>query len=352
MKIIHNYLLLLLFIPGLAFAGIVKGKYTREKKINKVYVVNNNAALQVGNKYGNIVITTWDEDRTEIEVIITVSGNDDEDVVKRLNSLDVDFEATKSLVSARTRIGNFRARGRNINMEINYTIKIPKNGTLGLNNQYGGIRLGKIYGGMNIDCQYGSLTIDEANAENNRIDLQYCGGSHIKYIKAAQLKMQYSDMDITKAGKIVGDAQYTPLKIGDIGDASMTLQYGDFKVNTADKINLKAEYTTCKFGRIDNLLNIGINYGDINVSEVATSARNIVVNSTYGTTRLGLAGSLGFNFEFRLEYGSLSGKDLLKFTEKSEKDFSSYYKGTSASGSGQCKLYGKSEYGDIKLSRN
>lgn len=350
MKTIYSYLLLLLLIPGMAMAGIVKGRFTKEKQINKSYTVNNNAALQVANKYGNIVITTWDEDRTEIEVVITVSGNDEDDVVKRLNSIDVDFEATKALVSARTRIGNFKAR--NMSMEINYTIKMPKNGVLGLNNQYGGIRLGKIYGGMNVDCQYGSLNIDEAHAENNRIGLQYCGGSRITYIKAAQLKMQYSDINIIKAGKLIVDAQYTPVKIGNVGDISMTTEYGDLKINAADRVSVKAEYTTCKFDRIDTGLNVGINYGDIQVGELASTVRNVAINSTYGSTRIGIAAGTDFSFDFDLEYGSLSGKEFLKFTEKSEKDFSSHYKGTSTRGSGQCKIYAKSEYGDIRINRN
>lgn len=350
MKTIYSYLLLLLFIPGMAMAGIVKGKFTKDKKINRAYTVNNNAALQVANKYGNIVITTWDEDRTEIEVIITVSGNNEDDVTKRLNSIDVDFEAAKALVSAKTRIGSFK--GRNINMEINYTIKMPKNGVLGLNNQYGEIRLGKIYGGMNVDCKYGSLNIDEANAENNNIDIQYCSGSRITYIKAAQLKMQYSNVNITKAGKLMGSAQYTPVKIGDVGDISMSIEYGDININTADKVNLKADYTGCRFGRIDNLLNIGINYGDLDVNSIAPSARNIVVNSTYGGTRLGVGADTGFTFEFSTEYGGLNGKELLKFTEKTEKDFSAHYKGSSIRGNGQCKIYAKAEYGDIKISRN
>lgn len=348
MKTIVNYLIVLLLLPVLATAGITKGKFTKEKKISKSYSVNNNAGLQVANKYGNIVITPWDEDRTEIEVVITVSGNDEDKVTKRLSSIDVEFDATKQLVKASTKIGNFHG---NISMEINYTIKIPKNGTLGIGNSYGGIKLGKINGPMNIECQYGSLYIDEANAENNNISIQYCDASKIGYMKSGKLSMQYSAMSITKVGALTANADYTNVAISSAGDINMSIDYGSLNVGAADKVNVNAEYTPCNIGRVDNLLNISTDYGDVQVKEIAPSARSITVNSSYGGTRLAFAGEAGFTFEFDVEYGSLTGKEHLKFTEKSDKDISAHYKG-SAPGNGQCKVFVKAEYGDIKISRN
>ena len=350
MKTIVNYLVILLLLPALATAGITKGKYIKERKISKSFAVNNNAGLQVGNKYGNIVITPWDEDRTEIEVVITVSGNNEDTVLKRFNSVDVEFEATKQLVKASTKIGSFR--GMNINMEINYTIKIPRNGTLGIGNQYGGIKLGKINGGINVDCQYGSLTIDEANAENNTINMQYSDASRIGYIKAAKITMQYSGIYIVKVGTLTASADYTEVNIDSGGDVNMSIDYGEFNIGSANKVNVNADYTVCKVGRIDNLLNIKTEYGDVTVKEIAASARSVVVNSSYGTTKLAFADAAGFNFEFDLEYGSLSGQENLRFTEKSDSGSSAHYKGSSNKGSGACKVYVKSEYGDIKINRN
>lgn len=350
MKTIVNYLLLLLLLPTMASAAIVKGKYTKERKISKSYTVNNNAGLQVANKYGNVVVTTWDQDRTEIEVVITVGGNKQEDVEKRINSIDVEFDATKQLVKASTKIGSFR--GRNISMEINYTIKIPRNGTLGIGNQYGGIKLGKINGGMNIDCQYGSLSIEEANADHNNIDIQYSDMSKIGYIKTTKIKAQYSGLHITKVGSFTADTDYTDVKIDNAGDVNMSIDYGGLNIGNADKVNVNAAYTDVKVGRVDNLLNVKTEYGDVLVKQIATSARSIVVNSSYGTTNLAFADATGFTFEFDLDYGGISGKELLRFTEKSEKDTSSHYKGSSAKGSGACKVYVTTQYGDIKISRS
>lgn len=349
MKTIYKLTLLFLLLPVGLSASIVKGKYTKEKKIEKGFAVNSNAGLQVGNKFGNIAITTWDQDRTEIEVVITVSGNNEDDVVKRLNSIDVEFDATKALVTAMTRFGN--AKGKS-SMEINYTIRIPKNGTLGINNQYGSIKLGKIYGGMNIDLQYGNIIIDEANSEVNKLNLQYANGSRIGYIKTMDLKMQYSDMNIVKSGAITANTDYSQIKVDEVRTISLDMDYGDLNVGYANIINLKSDYSGFKCGRLDNLLNASVNYGNVKVNSITQWARSIVVKGTYSEIKLGFAPETAFSFEFDTEYGGLGGKELLNFSEKTEKDIKAHYVGSSKAGEGNCKVYAKSEYGEIRISRN
>ena len=54
-------LTLLLVLPLLTFANGWNGKHTKEKTIHKEYNVSANATLKVNNSYGNLDITTWNE---------------------------------------------------------------------------------------------------------------------------------------------------------------------------------------------------------------------------------------------------------------------------------------------------
>ncbi len=350
MKAIHKITLLLLLFPVLSFAGITKGKYLKEKKINRAFNVNSTAALQVMNKYGNVTITTWDENKTNIDVVITVSGNDEEDVNNRLASINVEFKDSPSLVEAYTRMGKFK--GRNISLEVNYTIKMPKNGTLGIGNTYGDIRLGKMYGGMNVKIQYGSLNIDEANSENNKLDLQYASDSKIGYVKSAEISMQYSSIDAGKIGTANVKSEYSDLKVKSISDVKTNMAYSEFVAGWADKVIVDGDYSNVKCDRLNGMLTASLNYGDLKVSTISKDTRVVAVKNEYGETRLGFATDAGFTFDFTTEYGSISGKDLLNFNEASEKSFTAHYTGSSKSGSGNCKVTAKTSYGDIKISRN
>jgi hypothetical protein len=350
MKTMHKLTLILLMLPALSFAGIVRGKYTREKKIEKSFSVNNNAALQVMNKYGNVTITTWDQDKTELEVSITVSGNDEERVQKRFNSIEVNISGTSSLVEAYTRFGSFN-RG-NVSMEINYVIKIPRNGALGIGNMYGDIRLGKIYGGTNIQIQYGNLSIDEANSENNKLDLQYSTSSRIGTIKAGTIKMQYSNVDGGRAGKLTINNDYSNVKFTDADDLNMTMDYGNLSLGSVDKLVVEGDYSNLKCDRVTNLLTASLDYGSVKINNIVPAVRNIAITAQYSDIKLGFNPDMGFSFEIDTRYGSISGKDIMNFSEKIEKNQSFHCKGVSDKGAGNCKVRVNVEYGGVKLYRN
>ena len=102
MKIMYKIALILFLIPLAISATEKKGKYIKSKKLKKEYVVNNNATLNITNKYGNIVIATWNENKIAIEVTVTIDGYDEEKVIERLEKINVDFEGNPNYVSAET----------------------------------------------------------------------------------------------------------------------------------------------------------------------------------------------------------------------------------------------------------
>lgn len=144
MKKHYNILILFILIPFLGFSND-DTFISKQKSIKKTYIVNSNAGIDIDNKYGNITVSTWDEDKIDLEITIKVTGGNENWVNEKLNSIDVDITALKSMVTAITKIGNssLKSKGSSNCFEINYVIKIPKNGTVKLNNKYGNIAKNK-----------------------------------------------------------------------------------------------------------------------------------------------------------------------------------------------------------------
>jgi len=345
MKNIRNLLLMLLLIPVMVMAGAAKGKYTKEKKISKSYTVNANAGLTVSNKFGNVYVTTWDQNETAIDVVITISGNDESDVIKRLNGTDVLFEASKQMVSASTKIANYNG---SMSIEVNYTIRVPKNGSMGINNQYGAIRLGKIYGATNLDCQYGDLAIEELNSNSNVIKIEYCDKSKIGSVKSADIVTQYSGLQITKVNTLKLNAQYTDVDIATVNAISYKCQYSDMKIKSVDNITGTGTYSDLTIGSIGELLNVTASYGHLNVGRVEKTVKNIAVVANYVDVNVGYSQDLAFDFEFITEYSDVSGISGFKFTQKVEKSTSGVYKGYNKA-IGNSRMYIKAMYSDIKF---
>ena len=140
MKNLYSFILIC-FVALSGFATEHNGKYTKQKNAKKTVIVNSDATVDIDNKYGNVFVTTWDEDKIEIDVVITVSGDSESWVDKKLASISIEFGGTKSLYSAKTIFGNVSSSGRRTSMEVNYTVKIPKNGKviLAMNHPLGGM---------------------------------------------------------------------------------------------------------------------------------------------------------------------------------------------------------------------
>jgi hypothetical protein len=338
--------LLLILIPVLAFASEVKGKYTKEKKISKSYSVNSNVWLGVTNKYGNVYVTTWDQNTAALDIVITVSGNDEDKVTKRLNSINVDINAAKDKVSATTSIGNFNSN--NVSMEINYTIKIPKQGAVNINNQYGGIMLGKIYGESYLVCKYGDIKIDELNNRKNLIDMEYCGTSNIGFIDNAKIVAKYSNINLNKAEFIGMDSDYTNITINDIDEITFNSNYGNINIITGEKVFGVGKYLQTKISSLTEKLNLTVNYGSINILSIDNDVKSIAINTTYSPTKLAYSTNYPFDFEMKLNYSNLQGGQGLNFQAKDEKNTRKYYKGYNIS-SGKNSMIITSDYGDIKL---
>lgn len=344
-----KFILLLLLIPIMVTASNKeKYKYTKEKKISREFSVNSNAALGVLNKYGNVYVTTWNENETVIDVVITVSGNKEDNVNKRINDINVNFTADKSNVKAATAIGN--TSGNNISIEINYTIKIPKQGSIDIGNQYGSIFLGKINGESKLNCKYGEIKAEELNSSHNNITIEYSGPSKIGYLKKGKVLAKYSELGIINTEQLSLDSQYTDVKVNKVGQLNYKASYGYIHIVNGGKIIGESKYVDTKIGTVTEILNITNGYGDISIDGIQPGVANISVNATYTDVKMSYPANYSFDFEFSLSYGDLNGKSGLTLQQSTEKSFNAYYKGFNKN-SGSSKVYIKTSYGDISLKK-
>ena len=215
MKTLYKITLILFLLPLICFAND-DGKYKKNKTIKKEYTVNSDALLNISNEYGNIEISTWKQNKVEILVTITTNGNNEEKVQKRLDQIDVEFNATSSEVSAKTIIAKnstnwsfWKSNNNNVNMEIHYFIKAPKTNNIKLSNDYGDIIIDKLEGKSSINCDYGKLIIGELLNTENHINIDYAPNSTIEFVNEAKINADYSKLTIEKANVIDLNSDYS-----------------------------------------------------------------------------------------------------------------------------------------------
>ncbi|MBL4905386.1 MAG: hypothetical protein JKZ00_05130 [Flavobacteriaceae bacterium] len=357
-KSIFKIAIIFFLIPLVSFGNdkTTPTKQSKTKTIKKEYSVNSDATVKIKNKYGAIKITTWNKNRVEITVEITVKGNNQDAIEKRLRRIDVEFNATSDMVSARTiieksnRSWSFWGRNKNSSFQINYFIKMPVTNNADLDNDYGSIELSELDGSADINCDYGKITIGKLNNSNNTINLDYCSRSTVNYMKSGTIDVDYSKLTVDKTTTVKVNSDYSTLNFGTLTDLTFNSDYGSITVNNADNITGNTDYVTVRLGRVTKNVNLKADYGSIRINEIAKGFESVDIRGKYASIKIGTSTNNTFDFILDLSYAGFrynkSNVDLRKSIERSSKK---HYEGTYGKGNSSSKITIKSSYGSVSL---
>ena len=359
MKSIYKITLLFLLIPFLASAINDKEKHEKSRTIKKAYAVNADAKVSLNNRYGNLNITTWDKNKVEIEVTITVKGDDLDAIEDKLESIHIEFNANSSLVEAETIFGKKKSnwswwkKNKNMNYKINYVVKMPKSNSVDLDNDYGNIYLDDLDGIADINCDYGKISVGNLSASGNNINLDYCSNSTISSMKSGDVNIDYSKLNIDSSNKIRVNADYSTVKLGKSGSVNFNSDYGSISIEEAVDVNGNSDYASMRFGTIHKNLIIKTDYGSLSVKNLVKGFDNVDINSEYAGIKIGVDSDAVFNFEIDLQYAGFSRDDAkMEFFKSISKSSKKYYEGKFGKGSTNSKIKIKSQYGGVSIKEN
>lgn len=346
-------------LPMLSMANPIKKKWDHEKTktIKKEFDVNANALLTIKNKYGNVDVISWDQNRVEIEVTITVSGNNESKVIERLSKITVNFDNSREAVSARTSIENksksWYNSGNKMNYEINYKVKVPVTNSVDLNNDYGTISLNEIKGRAKINCDYGKLLIGNLFHEDNSINIDYTSDSEIELMNGGHINADYSKFRIVKAKKIELNADYTDSVFENIEELNFNCDYGKIEVGSVNVVDGHGDYLTMRFGTIFKKLFIQADYGGIKVERLMKGFESVDIHTDYAGIKIGLDDEISFDFVAKLSYAGFDyDGNNITYLKKVVKSSSKYYEGFVNKENSGSVIEISSEYGGVKLYNN
>ena len=351
MKMISfNRYLIFLFLLG---AVTISQAQEHTKKFHEEIQVNPNALIEINNSFGDLNITSWDEDRVVIDVLISVFGKNSKKIEEKLNSIDVLFSLSPEKVMAETKINESWSfkwfSSSSLNYKIDYTIKLPRTSSVDLTNDYGTIRLNSLEGQAKISCDFGKMILGELHASNNELDFDYTSNSTIDFIKGGIINADYSDFEIEKAGQIELNADYTNSYFNSVTVLNFNNDFGKMNLENVAILKGKGDYLTLKCGIISEQLTLDNEFGLIQIKQINHSAKNIDIDTEYTSIQLGIDKDWSFTYEIDLEYTDLKSNFPLEHSVEKTNSTEKYYKGIYNQSSALSKLKITSEFGGVKL---
>ncbi|MGQ9620192.1 MAG: hypothetical protein ACUVTX_04325 [Bacteroidales bacterium] len=283
------------------------------KEFRKEFTTNKNTTVDLANKYGNIIITSWDSDKVDIYVKITIDLPDRSRAEKLINLIDVAFDETADRISARTVIDekfSFSGwGGTSRKFNINYTVKMPNYCGLDMVNRYGNADIDELRGRVNLDIKYGNLNITKLTRTDekplNRIAIAY-GKGLIKEAGWLDLYLRYASMvELPLAKAILTDSRYSKFKAGELSSLVGISKYDNYSIEKINNLVLEIGYTTLNVDKLEKKLNLEGSYGSVNVTYVPAGFESAEINTRYTGVRVGIDESASYRIEGKTSYSSI-----------------------------------------------
>ncbi len=234
--------------------GDSRHKYT--KTVKKEFPINSYGTTSLQNKYGKIDVKTWDKNRVKISALITVEANSESQAQNAFNRIKIDFANDQNVVKASTMIeAQKNSIWANWNEEktefsINYTVFMPKSGSLILGNKYGDSFVESIGGNAEVNVHYGKFYLEGVG-------------------KDLSITMNYAEGTVVQARDVIADVSNCKkkLRIKKAHDVILTSKNSRISIETGKTIKVDSRNDFFNLGNIDKLKFQG-RYGDVEVISV------------------------------------------------------------------------------------
>lgn len=366
----------------------------KSKTFSKSFPVNANDKLSISNKYGSVIVKTWDKKEVKVDVDMKAYSKNGEDAQRLLDEVGIEAGKSGDLITFKTNFssndGNYGSGTRKgkfwrREVKINYVVYLPETTPLTVKNQYGGVTIGDFSGALYAKVQYGSFTADNLASTNNYVDVQY-GSAKIGNMNKGVIKQQYGaglvlgtigtlDLDAQYTGVSINtikgdavinqqygkglsigsvrnlelDAQYTNVNVTTInGNANVKQQYNNLSIGSVNKLKLNSGYVSVKIGSLKGDGDFNLGYNKLTVDHVLPGCKNLKIIGDYTGISLGFDSGYNAEFEVQTNYGNLSTGNNVHSKMLGENGSSKSYGGKIGNG-GSGNLNIRSNYGSISL---
>jgi hypothetical protein len=295
------------------------------KEFHKEYTPGPNTTLEINNRYGDVVITSWDKNQIVIDVKVTVELPNKEKAEKLISLIDIQFTENENLILAKTVIEDKFSftgwGGESKRFSIDYNVKMPAGTALTLANRYGNTKINELAGLVNLDIKYGNLTAGKLTRGNvkpwNSLILAYGKGT-IEETGWLNLNIRYTgNLEINKSTALLIDSKYSRLILGETSSVVGESKYDNIRIGKIRNLDLDNGYSDVNIGTLATKLRYDGSYGSFAIESIPAEFESIDVDTRYMGVKLGIAENASYELDSQVRYGGLKyNEDNFKFSRR------------------------------------
>ncbi|WP_456459590.1 hypothetical protein [Reichenbachiella sp.] len=303
----------ILILIGVMVAAYVSKAQSRTlvKNISQSFKVENTATVELTNKYGQVILNTWDKDSVQVNVKITAYGKNDEALTKSMERVDVDFTNFGDVLTIETlfdrnssvfkevinSLGDYSKTLISKNkISVDYELSIPHKASVTLDNKYGDVYMESLSQESNISVAHGDFKADEL-AGTCKLNLSFCK-ARIKKLDKAFLELKGAELDLREGGDIVLTSSSSTFNVKTVQSLKVDSRNDKIHMAKATAVRGYSSFSNILIDSMLDRLDMELNYGDLLVHSINSNFN--LVNLKSKTADVNISFDMGSYFSATL----------------------------------------------------
>jgi hypothetical protein len=312
-------ILILLMLPVMVQAN--KGDAEFKKTIEKSFAVNNGATVEILNKYGKIVLRTWNKNEVKATIVITGYGKSTSEAEDIVGMVDVASRNSGGEVNLTTKY-NPRSGGKWFSwgskrdskdyVKIDYEVYVPQSlSKLSIDNQFGDVIADRLPFAADMRLNYCFYDIREISGPLV-MNLNYCQKGNIGKAGKVNLNANYSSVNSDRIDELTVRSNYSEYDLKSVGRIEIQANYDKYKMNEVGGISSRSNYTDFQINQLQGEAKMTLTYGNADLRALSGSFKGGDFRLSYSDIKLGIPQKLPLQLNVVLSYGdvNLGGLDL------------------------------------------
>jgi len=311
MKKIVSHTFCSLCLIGLAIfltTTSVSGQVTESRQLAKGFKINKNTIVDIGNKYGDISIETWQKDSVRVEIFVQVSEKSRDKLRKKMD--EISFELTQSghYIVINTLLGDSKnvlfselnKFKENIGIsesqvEINMKLMVPDNLELRISNKFGNVYIEDYSGDITLEMANGKL---KANNLTGYVNLKInFGDAIINTIDSGTLEVYYGKFNLSSARKIKITSKTSDITITEVEELMVNSSRDTYRIRMISDFETESSWTDFSITEFKHKSDVRMNYGDLSIENVKSGFENIFIDARSSKISLCFDKKTDINFD-------------------------------------------------------
>lgn len=276
------------------------------KKIHKAWGISKVKALSIDNKFGNINFVDNRDDSVTIDIFIEIKDVPENKAESIANQIDFLFSLNDGILNAKTEFSDrFKS---NSDFNIIYTINIPIDRDLTVENKFGNVTLGDLKANGMFDIKYGNIygqNLQAPGGSKIKLELRYGNGT-FESVNQLYANLGYSKLNTGDMESAEFETQYSIVQSGNVGTMIAESKYDNYTLESTKELTVESKFTNWKVDLLKSKFAIETQYGDVDVNEVSKSFESIKVDNGYGNIKIGISPEASYQLQSESYYCNVS----------------------------------------------